>query len=678
MRIVDTASLTPRTLEGLLDELARAEVVFVGETHLDDTTHRVELAILEGLHARRDGKVVLSMEMFERDEQPALDDYLAGRCDEATFLARVKVWGNYRADYRPLVEFARAHGVPVVAANTPDGLRRKVASGGRAALEALTPDERRLMPAEVFPAPSGYWERVDRATRGHMNFGDMPDEQRLFSTQNLWDNSMGEACARARTDHPGSTVVHVVGGFHVAYREGTAAQLLRRAPDARVVVLEVVPAPATFQARPEGDATKADVLVYATEHARSASNGRFAVSIPTELRFSVDVPASASAAAPVPLLVWLPDVDERPEDARAFWRAALGDEAALVVVEPPLSWPADDLAPGGLWSRAADRRADLGAVQAGLERLVEVVTRRLPADARRVVIAGRGLGARAALWTATYTAWLPARVVAIDPRGASALRMEGLPDQAPATLDVIVMVREDALEASTWLRDDHHAIGTPAELVALAPPAGEAQQVEGTLRAALGLAERVQPAASPVLVAIDRDLSRARQWAEIHARRLAAAGRPARVVLAAELTGDEPAVVRLAIGGQWSVSDFAEGAGLPLAPGDFGGTTVLVVPASAAPEERDAWRALETGKALRKRNPFAGLRVALEGGEPSLAQVLDELAASGARSVLVAPAVFCASPEEMRALQAAARGAGAGLDLVWLPGLGGELVTNDG
>src|SRR5688572_22385402 len=40
-------------LEALLDRLAEADVVFVGETHLDDTTHRVELAVLAGLIERR-------------------------------------------------------------------------------------------------------------------------------------------------------------------------------------------------------------------------------------------------------------------------------------------------------------------------------------------------------------------------------------------------------------------------------------------------------------------------------------------------------------------------------------------------------------------------------------------------------------------------------------------------
>jgi len=68
--------------EELLERLAAAQVVFLGETHTDETTHRAQLAIYEGLLERRDGRVVLALEMFERDVQPALDAYLQGRGGE--------------------------------------------------------------------------------------------------------------------------------------------------------------------------------------------------------------------------------------------------------------------------------------------------------------------------------------------------------------------------------------------------------------------------------------------------------------------------------------------------------------------------------------------------------------------------------------------------------------------
>jgi uncharacterized iron-regulated protein len=472
-RAFDTRTGEPLAWDALLDRLAEADVVFLGETHLDDTTHRVEAAVLEGLLERRGGDVVLSLEMFERDVQPLLDRYLAGEVDEATFLAGARPWSNYRTDYRPLVELARRARIPVVAANAPTALRRKVSSGGRAALDALAPGERRLLPGEIHPADRAYWERVDRATRGHMGFASLPDEKRLFSGQNLWDNSMGAACAEALERHPGHAVLHVVGGFHVQYRDGTVAQFRRRAAGARVAVVEIVPTAALAAARPERDAAIADYLVYAADLARSLSDGTHAVSVPAELRYTIDVPppsatSTASAGAPAPLLLWLPDAGERVQDVRELLRATLGSEAALAVVEPPYPELADDLAPSGRWAHAGSFRADQARVQHGLERIVEYVTRRLPVSEQRVVVAGRGLGATAALWSATYTDWLDARFVAVAPRSAGELRLEGLPDRAPATRDVLVLAPEGAAAELAWLADDFRSLGTPLAIATCA------------------------------------------------------------------------------------------------------------------------------------------------------------------------------------------------------------------
>ena len=481
----DSASGRELPLDGLLDRLAEADVVFLGETHLDDTTHRVEAAVLEGLLERRDGRVVLSLEMFERDVQPVVDDYLAGRIDEAAFLAASRPWSNYATDYRPLIETARAHRIPVIAANAPASIRRRVSAGGREALDGLAPEERSLLPDQILPAAASYWERVDRATRGHMGFASQTDEQRLWAGQNLWDNSMGDACARALVVHPGFAVLHVVGGFHVMYRDGTVAQFERRAPDAHAVVVEVLTSSGPGSARPERDAERVDYVVYVAELARSVSDGTYAVNVPAELRYTIDVPAGASESARAPLLVWLPDADERPEEVRELLRAALGEEAAIAVLEPPVPELAADLAPGGRWARAGSLRPDLARVQLALERIVEYATRRYPVSGERVVVGGRGLGATAALWSAMYTEWLDARFLAVTPRGAGALRFEGLPDRAPVTRALRILVTPDEEDGARWIRDDYAALGTPAELVALAAHAPLAQSIEDELRAAL-------------------------------------------------------------------------------------------------------------------------------------------------------------------------------------------------
>ena len=60
VKIFDAESGARLELPAVLDALAREEVVFLGETHLDESTHRLELAVYEGLIERTGGKVVLA------------------------------------------------------------------------------------------------------------------------------------------------------------------------------------------------------------------------------------------------------------------------------------------------------------------------------------------------------------------------------------------------------------------------------------------------------------------------------------------------------------------------------------------------------------------------------------------------------------------------------------------
>ncbi|MGA1525560.1 MAG: ChaN family lipoprotein, partial [Planctomycetota bacterium] len=62
-------------LETVAEELSACDVVFVGEEHDNDVGHLQHYQLLRMLHAER-GDLVLSMEMFERDVQPVLDQYV--------------------------------------------------------------------------------------------------------------------------------------------------------------------------------------------------------------------------------------------------------------------------------------------------------------------------------------------------------------------------------------------------------------------------------------------------------------------------------------------------------------------------------------------------------------------------------------------------------------------------
>jgi uncharacterized iron-regulated protein len=246
-RAFDTRSNRFGDFEAMLAQLAKADIVFLGEKHDDPGTHRLQLAILEGLDRRREGAIVLALEMFERDVQPALDAYLTGSSSLEQFLAASRPWPNNSADYQPLVDYARTHNWPVIAGNVPRRLAQAVSRRGLGALDSLPAADRAFIAAELSCPRDEYWRRF-RATMGDMSGHGVqmtPEQvdamvQRFYEAQCVKDETMGEAVALAHEAHR-TLVVHANGSFHSDYRLGTAERVKRRLPRAKVAVVSFVP-----------------------------------------------------------------------------------------------------------------------------------------------------------------------------------------------------------------------------------------------------------------------------------------------------------------------------------------------------------------------------------------------------------------------------------------------------
>lgn len=247
-RVYDTKRRRFVDLETLIARIAReADIAYLGEFHNDPGTHQLQAAILEGVARRRDGKVVLSLEMFERDVQPQLDAYLAGSTDEGAFLAASRPWPNYRGDYRPMVEFAKSRGWPVVGGNVPRRLASVVARRGLTALDSLPEADRPFVATEHACPRNEYWERF-RETMGDMSGHGMqltPEQVesmvwRTYEAQCVKDEAMAESIVRARAAHS-TLVVHANGSFHSNYHLGTVERVQRRDRRARQVVVSFQP-----------------------------------------------------------------------------------------------------------------------------------------------------------------------------------------------------------------------------------------------------------------------------------------------------------------------------------------------------------------------------------------------------------------------------------------------------
>jgi uncharacterized iron-regulated protein len=274
-RVFDTARGAFVDFEVMLFDLARGDVVFVGEQHDDRNTHRLELAVLEGLRRRRDG-VILSLEMFERDVQEPLDRFAMGHSTEDEFLAAARPWPRYRTDYKPLVDFAVAHQWRVVAANVPRPIASEVSKGGFGVLDSKSDEERRWFAAErICPIDDEYYRRFVEAMGEHTagGAGDPATAEvrthNYYYAQCLKDETMAESIAAAYASGaaggPQPVVVHFNGAFHSDFGLGTAARVRRRLPDRRTVIVSIVAVEDIDAVAPDADARRqADYLVFTT------------------------------------------------------------------------------------------------------------------------------------------------------------------------------------------------------------------------------------------------------------------------------------------------------------------------------------------------------------------------------------------------------------------------------
>lgn len=667
------------TFDTFLDAVASADVVFLGETHNDETTHRVELAVYEGLLARRSGGVVLAMEMFERDMQAELDSYLAGRIDESAFLAGVRSWPNYRAAYRPLIERARASGLPVVASNFPRALRRRVAMEGPAVLKALETNGKRLAPSEFFPNTEEYWRRVDNAVRSHRGMmGDRDgDEQRLYSTQSLWDNAMGEACAVALDKHPGDLVLHVNGGFHSAYWDGTVHQLLLRKPHARVITVSIDPAANPTVVELAG-APRADFVVLAEARATDVQDGFRSVYVQSERKYRFHLPEAASDKSPVPLLIWLSDDGLTASNGLELWKDRLGEDAAIAVVEAPYRGIQADLAEGGRWYWTDSFSSDIESALTTVERVWGYLLRHYPIDPTRVCVAGEGTGATVVAAVGLLTDRMNVNAISLAPKAYAKIKDFSLPlpelqgDAAPLEKSLRLVVGK---KDETWWTEElreYTEIGLDNVLATSTNDPWQTElEAENTLRAALGFDARVGvTSGSRRYILVENDSPRARHWARLLALRYT--GENGVPVAILESPPDDPVVTEISV--EIHPESFSQPGVLPRCPGPFGGTTVVVLPKDATSLEVKGWIALEEADPLHKKSRFHRLRVATAEGDRALPVVLSNLQAGGRRNVLIVPATFCAKASTMRALKRSVRTLENKMTLHWLPGLGGRKV----
>lgn len=219
----------------MLAVVSDARLVYVGETHDNPASHRLELAVLRAMAERWPGRVALGMEMFTPAQQQALDRWTAGELTEKEFLKESRWYDKWRMDfdyYRELLLFARERKIPVVGLNAEKSLVRAVT---RKELAELGEEEKAKLPEMDLTDP---YQRalVQSIFRGHDEGRNQLDG--FLRAQTLWDETMAESIVRYLNDTGPQEwrMVVVAGGNHIRHGFGIPRRVFRRLPVSQALV----------------------------------------------------------------------------------------------------------------------------------------------------------------------------------------------------------------------------------------------------------------------------------------------------------------------------------------------------------------------------------------------------------------------------------------------------------
>jgi uncharacterized iron-regulated protein len=217
--------------QGIIKQLQSVNVVYLGETHDSEWDHQQQLAIIQALFKHK-SRLAIGLEMFQRPAQPLLDLYLTGKITLVELQAQTEFdqrWGYKWEYYTPILEFAKANRLPLIALNTPTEITRKAARQG---VESLTGAELKYIPpvSEIDRGNLKYRDLILASYQQHAGIVSISSKSfdRFYMAQLLWDETMAQRVATFVQQHPGDRMVVLAGRSHIIYGYGIPARVFRR------------------------------------------------------------------------------------------------------------------------------------------------------------------------------------------------------------------------------------------------------------------------------------------------------------------------------------------------------------------------------------------------------------------------------------------------------------------
>lgn len=244
--------------DALLDALAVADLVLVGERHDNPDHHALQARIVAGLVARG-RRPAVAFEMLDAGDAPAIAGALATEGSAAALREAVawdaSGWPPF-ALYAPLFEAVLRARLPIVAANLPRSERHAIGHGG---IAALPPARRAALGLDAPADPGERRALAEQIREAHCGHAPPAMLERMVDVQRAWNAQLARALASAAAATPdeaallvasaaaatpdGSALL-VAGNEHVRRDRGAPRWLARFAPRAHVAsvgLLEIDP-----------------------------------------------------------------------------------------------------------------------------------------------------------------------------------------------------------------------------------------------------------------------------------------------------------------------------------------------------------------------------------------------------------------------------------------------------
>jgi len=218
--------------DDMIKDMSNADVALMGELHNNSICHWMQLQVTKSLFTK-DSSLQIGAEMYESDNQLILDEYMSGTIRKTYFEKEMRMWNNYKTDYKPILEYAKTNKIPFFATNVPRRYAGVVSKKGLEGLLKLSDEAKRyLAPLPVpFDTLAPNYDEMMSMDTGH----GMTMNVAFVQAQAIKDATMAHFIVK---NHKiGKTFLHFQGDFHSKNHGAISWYLNKYNPNLKIVTL---------------------------------------------------------------------------------------------------------------------------------------------------------------------------------------------------------------------------------------------------------------------------------------------------------------------------------------------------------------------------------------------------------------------------------------------------------